>query len=162
VTQPVLGALERVRRHREDATRRTLEAATRAVQQALQVLQQRRVEQRAIEQDIAATLQRPYGAGGAHMLQVQRSVRRIELLREHLAKAREAVQRAQDELSAKQQVRADALRVHLRARHKREAVGDQIGRERAAVARLAERLALDAVQDMAVPRCAMNDARGAS
>jgi molybdopterin converting factor small subunit len=147
--QTMLVALERVRERREETTRHALEAATRAVQAALLALQQRQREQKAIEDDIAVTLQRPYCKGGAEMLQVQRGLRRVELLREHLVHAREKVQRAQTELENKQQARLQALQEHLRARHKREAVHDQVERGEVEQARLAERMAQDAVLDMA-------------
>lgn len=150
--QTMLVSLERVRERREETTRRALEAATRAVQLAAQALRQREHEQRAIEDDIAATLLRPYAGGGARMLQVQRGLRRVELLREHLAQAREKVQRAKTELESKQQARAKALQEHLRARHKREAVHDQVERGEVQQARSAERAAQDAVLDMAAAR----------
>jgi flagellar biosynthesis chaperone FliJ len=150
--QVMLKSLERVRERREETTRRALEAATRAVQLALQALQQRQREQKAIEDDIALTLQRPYSGGGAQMLQVQRGLRRVELLREHLAQAREKVQRAKTELENKQQARLKALQEHLRARHKREAVHDQVERGDVELARVAERVAQDATLDMAAAR----------
>jgi flagellar biosynthesis chaperone FliJ len=150
--QTMLKSLERVRERREETTRRALEAATRAVQAALQALQQRRREQQAIEDDIAITLQRPYSGGGAQMLQVQRGLRRVELLREHLVQAREKVQRAKTELENKQQARLRTLQDHLRARHKREAVHDQVERGDVELARTAERVAQDAIQDMAAIR----------
>jgi flagellar biosynthesis chaperone FliJ len=146
--QVMLKSLERVRERREETTQRALEAATRAVQAALLALQQRQREQKAIEDDIVTTLQRPYADGGAEMLQVQRGLRRVELLREHLAQAREKVQRARTELENKQQVRLRALQEHLRARHKREAVHDQVERGDVELARVAERVAQDAVLDM--------------
>jgi flagellar biosynthesis chaperone FliJ len=155
MTQAVLKSLERVREQREDSTRRALEAATRAVHSALQALQERRREQQAIEQDIALTLRRPLeqgGSAGAQMLQMQRSIGRVELLREHLVQAREKVQQAQAELDDKQRLRVQALNEHLRARHKREAVQDQLQRERLADERLAERRQSDAVLDMAASR----------
>jgi hypothetical protein len=150
--QTMLKSLERVRERREETTRRALEAATRAVQAALAALQQRQREQKAIEDDIALTLQRPYaqgGGGGAQMLQVQRGLRRVELLREHLVQAREKVQRAKTELENKQQARLKALQEHVRARHKREAVHDQVERGNVELARVADRVAQDAVLDMA-------------
>jgi flagellar biosynthesis chaperone FliJ len=147
--QTMLKSLERVRERREETTKRALEAATRAVQAALLALKQRQREQKAIEDDITLTLQRPYSGGGAQMLQVQRGVRRVELLREHLAQAREKVQRAKSELENKQQARLLALQEHLRARHKREAVHDQVLRGDVELARVAERVAQDAVLDMA-------------
>jgi flagellar biosynthesis chaperone FliJ len=150
--QHMLKSLERVRERREETTKRALEAATRAVQLALQALQQRQREQKAIEDDITLTLQRPYADGGAQMLQVQRGLRRVELLREHLAAAREKVQRAKAELENKQQARLKALQEHLRARHKREAVHDQVERGDVQLARIADRVAQDAVLDMAAAR----------
>jgi predicted transposase YbfD/YdcC len=66
--------------------------------------------------------------------------------------AREKVQRAQTELENKQQARVQALQAHWRARHKREAVHDQVERGDAEIARVAERVAQDAVQDMAAVR----------
>ena len=150
--QTMLKSLERVRERREETTKRALEAATRAVRVAQAALQQRQREQKAIEDDIAITLQRPYTQGGAQMLQVQRGVRRVELLREHLVQAHEKVQRAKSELENKQQARAQALQAHWRARHKREAVHDQVERGDAELARVAERVAQDAVLDMAAAR----------
>jgi hypothetical protein len=151
--QHMLKSLERVRERREETTRRALEAATRAVQEALEALQLRQREQRAIEDDIALTLQRPYTAqGGAQMIEVQRGVRRVELLREHLVLAREKVQRAQTELENKQRSRVQALQAHLRARHKHEAVNDQVARGDLELARIAERVAQDAMLDMAAAR----------
>jgi flagellar biosynthesis chaperone FliJ len=147
--QVMLKSLERVRERREETTKRALEAATRAVQAALQALQQRQREQKAIEEDITLTLRRPYSGGGAQMLQVQRGLRRVELLREHLAQACEKVQRAKTELENKQQARLRALQEHLRARHKREAVHDQVERGDVELTRVAERVAQDAVLDMA-------------
>jgi molybdopterin converting factor small subunit len=146
--QTMLKSLERVRERREETTKRALEAATHAVQAALLALQQRQREREAIDDDIAVTLRRPYSDGCADMLQVQRGLRRVELLREHLVQAREKVQRAQTELENKQQARLQALREHLLARHKREAVHDQVERGNFQVARLAERMAQDAVLDM--------------
>jgi flagellar biosynthesis chaperone FliJ len=150
--QTMLKSLERVRERREETTRRALEAATRAVQAALAALQQRQREHKAIEDDIAITLQRPYTQGGAQMLQVQRGLRRVELLREHLAQAREKVQRAKADLDNKQQARSKALQEHVRARHKREAVHDQVELGDVEIARAAERVAQDAVLDMAAAR----------
>jgi flagellar biosynthesis chaperone FliJ len=150
--QHMLKSLERVRQRREETTQRALEAATRAAQAALQALQQRKREQKAIEDDITITLQRPYTQGGAQMIAVQRGVRRVELLREHLVQARENVQRAQTELQNKQQARMQALQAHLRARHKHEAVNDQVARGDLELARIAERVAQDAVLDMAAAR----------
>ncbi len=150
--QVMLKSLERVRERREETTQRALEAATRAVQAALQALQQRQRERQAIEDDITITLQRPYTQGGAQMIEVQRGVRRVELLREHLVQARENVQRARTELDDKQQARVQALQAHLRARHKREAVHDQVTRGDIELARIAERVAQDAVLDMAAAR----------
>lgn len=151
--QHMLKSLERVRERREETTRRALEAATRAVQAAMAALQQRQREQKAIEDDITLTLQRPYAqGGGAQMLQVQRGVRRVELLREHLVQARDKVQRAKTELDNKQQARLQALQTHLRARHKREAVHDQVERGDVELARVAERVAQDATLDMAAAR----------
>jgi flagellar biosynthesis chaperone FliJ len=147
--QVMLKSLERVRERREETTKRALEAATRAVHAALQLLQQRQREQKAIEDDIAMTLQRPYSGGGAQMLQVQRGLRRVELLREHLVQARDKVQRAKTELESKQQMRLQALQEHLRARHKREAVHDQVLRSDVELARVAERVSQDAVLEMA-------------
>jgi flagellar biosynthesis chaperone FliJ len=150
--QHMLKSLERVRERREETTQRALDAATRAVHAAQAALQQRQREHKAIEDDIIVTLQRPYSGGGAQMIAVQRGLRRVELLREHLVQAREKVQRAQTELENKQQARLQALQEHLRARHKREAVHDQIERGEVQVARLAERVAQDAVLDMAATR----------
>jgi flagellar biosynthesis chaperone FliJ len=147
--QHMLKSLERVRERREETTRRALDAATRAVQAAQRALQQRQREQKAIDDDIVVTLQRPYSGGGAQMIEVQRGLRRVELLREHLVQAREKVQRAQTELENKQQARLLAMQEHLRARHKREAVHDQVERGEVQVARVAERVAQDAVLDMA-------------
>jgi molybdopterin converting factor small subunit len=147
--QRLLESLERVRQRRQETTQRSLEAATRAARAALQALQQRQREHKAVEDDIGITLQRPYEQGGAHMLQVQRGLRRVELLREHLAQARDKVQRAQAELVARQQTRVQALREHLRARHKHEAVNDQIDRGNVGRMRVAERVAQDALHDMA-------------
>lgn len=149
--QSMLEALARVRERREDSTRRELEAATRAVHAALAVLQARRQAQQAVEDDIALTLRRPYeqgGRGGAQMLDVQRGLRRVELLREHLAQAQDKVRRAQDDLAARQQARAQALQAHLRARHQHEAVRDQLARGALDIARVAERRLTDATLDL--------------
>jgi hypothetical protein len=151
--QHMLKSLERVRERREETTRRALEAAARAVQEALAALQRRQREQKAIDDDITLTLQRPYTPqGGAQMIEVQRGVRRVELLREHLVQARENVQRAQAELHAKQRSRVQALQAHLRARHQHEAVHDQVARGDLELARIADRVAQDAVLDMAAAR----------
>jgi hypothetical protein len=147
--QAMLKSLQQVRERREETTQRALDAATRAVQAALAALQQRQREQKALEDDIAITLLRPYTQGGAQMLQVQRGLRRVELLREHLVQAREKVQRAKTELENRRQTRSKALQEHLRARHKREAVHDQVERCEVQLARIAERVAQDAVLDMA-------------
>ncbi len=151
--QHMLKSLARVRERREETSRRALEAATRAVQDALVALQRRQREQKAIEDDISLTLQRPYTPqGGAQMIEVQRGVRRVELLREHLVQAHENVQRAQAELQNKQQARVQALQAHLHARHQHEAVHDQVARGDLELARIADRIAQDAMLDMAAAR----------
>jgi hypothetical protein len=163
MSKRMLASLERVRERRENDTRRTLEATTRAMKDAQQALHLRRQAQQAVADDITETLRRPWGpaptGATAQTLQIQRGLRRVDLLREHLVEARRQVERAESVLADKERERQLALQAHWRARHKHEAVQDQITRAALVQRRLGERAAQDATLDQAACRAASSSWR---
>jgi hypothetical protein len=151
----LLRPLERVRARREDAALRALHEAAQATREAQRRHEQAVQARHEIEDDIAATLDRPFlqpGANGTVMDRVHASRRRVELLRDHLVKARERERTALAELETRRAAQADAVRQHLAARIKHDSARDQLQRIERVIASRQERVRLEATQEMAVVR----------
>lgn len=145
-----LRELERLRQHREQRALRELQAAGEAERLAQQALAAREQTQRELEADIVATLQRPYGNASraqVPMIEVQRSRRRVEWLAEKLEDAKARVREAQATLQEKQALRQAALRQHLLAHAKHEAVQEQRVRAHRAELAVGERRQLEEAQE---------------
>jgi hypothetical protein len=145
-----LRELERLRLHREQRALRELQAAGDAERQAKQELAAREEAQHELEADIMATLQRPYGDAGraqVPMIEVQRSRQRVEWLAEKLVDAKARVREAQASLQEKTALRHAALRQHLRAHAKHEAVQEQRVRAHRAELAVGERRQLEEAQE---------------
>jgi hypothetical protein len=151
----MLRPLERMRARREDAALLALHEAARATRVAQERHAQVVQAQRDIEADIAATLERPFldkGVQGTAMEGVHASRRRVELLRDHLAKAREREREARAELETRRAAQAQAVRQHLAARIKHDSARDQLRRVERVNAAQQERVRLETTQEMAVAR----------
>jgi hypothetical protein len=151
----VLRPLERVRARREDATLLALHEAVHATRIAERQHAQAVQARRDIETDIASTLQRPFleaGAQGTVMDRVHASRRRVELLRDHLVKARERERKTRAEFETRCAAQAQALRQHLLARNKHDSAVNQLRRAERAIAVQRERVLLETTQEMAVAR----------
>jgi hypothetical protein len=159
-----LQALERLRLHREQRALRELQQAREAEQQAQAALEQAQAAQHAIEVDIQQTLQRPFQtqAGAAHaqglMADVQRSRRRAEWLAEDLVQAKAQVREAQTNLQAKTTLRQAALRQHLLACARHEAVQTQRQRSHRSDLAWVERQQLEEAQERGLLRQALQAA----
>jgi FtsZ-interacting cell division protein ZipA len=150
----LLRPLERVRARREDASLRALHTAaeaTRVAQRAHEAAVQAR---RGIEHEIAETRARPFREPGAAMARVQASLRRVELLKDHLHKAREHERAAQAELETRRAQQAQALRAHLLAKAKHDSAQDQLQRNDRALTAQREHALQEATQELAAVRAA--------
>jgi hypothetical protein len=145
-----LRELERVRAHREQRALRELEQARDAMQRAAGEARAREQAQRALEDDIVATAQRPYRDNGrteVPMVEVQRSRRRLEWLAEQLIEAKGRVREAQAALLEKTALHHAALRKHVLAHAKHEAVHEQRVRSGRAERAAGERRQLEEAQE---------------
>jgi hypothetical protein len=151
----LLRPLERVRARREDAALRALHEAAQATREAQRLHEQAVQARRDIEDDIASTLDRPFlqcSAQGTVMARVHASRRRVELLRDHLFKARERERAALAELETRRAAQARALSQHFAARVKHDSARDQLQRTERAISAQQERVQLEATQEMAMVR----------
>jgi hypothetical protein len=145
-----LRELERVRAHREQRALRELELARDVMQRAASEAQAREQAQRALEADIVATAQRPYrdpSRTEVPMVEVQRTRRRLEWLAEQLIQAKNRVREAQAALLEKTALHHAALRQHVLAHAKHEAVREQRVRSSRAERAVGERRQLEEVQE---------------
>jgi hypothetical protein len=154
MSRAMLKGLLLVRERREQASHRALQAAAHALALARKKAAQLEAERQAIALDIQETLRRPYERGHqgeqVSMAQVQRGIRRVELLREQLVKAAEAVQKAQAEVAVCAGAHAQALKEHLLAQRKRETAAEQLVQRARAEARVRERKSLEAAQEQSL------------
>jgi hypothetical protein len=145
-----LRELERVRAHREQRALRELEQARDVMQRAAAELRTREQARRALEADMVATAQRPYrdpGRTEVPMVEVQRSRRRLEWLAEQLIDAKGRVREARAALLDKTALHHAALRQHVLAHARHEAVHEQRVRSLRADRAAGERRQLEEAQE---------------
>jgi hypothetical protein len=158
MTPAAFKSLVRVRERREQASQLALQAAARALAVAREQLSERVRERLRIESEMRETRERPFkrAARGEQVAfaDVQLSQRRVELLAEHLAKAVEAVRKAQAEVASKASAHAQAARERLLAQRKREGAEEQLSIQLRAAAKSRDRKAMESAQEQAVSEAA--------
>jgi hypothetical protein len=152
-----LRELEKLREHRQQRALRELQQARDARDQAQALLDEKQKAQRAIEEDISTTLRRPFDAaatGQVAMVDIHRSRRRVELLKEELARAITQTQQAHAALLDKTALHQDALRRHLQAQTRHDAVQEQRLRSHKSDVATVERRQLEEAQELGQRRAA--------
>lgn len=147
-----LEGLVQVRARREELTLSALHAATDAVRAAQDRVAHRQSAVQVLVLQIDEHVRRPFRdpAVAIAMREVHLAHRRLELLRDRLVQARDREREARADLQMKEGLRAEALRLYLRARARHQTAVSQRERVRRARVESAERRALEAAQEQAI------------